>query len=389
MVRRLRKICVVTGSRAEYGLLYWLMHEINQDQDLQLQVIATGMHLSPEFGLTYQVIEQDGFAIDAKVEMLLANDTPVAVTKSLGLGTIGFADAFAYLQPDIVVVLGDRYEVLAAAQAALVARIPLAHLHGGETTEGAFDEAIRHSVTKMAQIHFVAAESYRSRVIQMGENPNLVFNVGALCIDNISRLPILSLDEFEEAIDFKLGTTNFLVTYHPVTLEVESAKVQVERLLTALDNFPDARIIFTKANADTDGHLINSMLAEYCALQPLRAKLFSSLGQFRYLNAIRHINVVIGNSSSGLLEVPFFKKPTVNIGTRQQGRLKASSVIDADIDSNAIIKAIRIALSEKFRLGLIKTVSPYGLGNASSTIKEKLKEICLDDIIRKHFFDLN
>ena len=388
MVRFLRKICVVTGTRAEYGLLYWLMKEIESDSELQLQLIVTGMHLSPEFGLTYQVIEQDGFHIDAKVEMLLSSDTSVGITKSMGLGVIGFAEALDRLRPDIMVVLGDRYEVFAATQAAMIGKVPIAHLHGGESTEGAMDEAIRHAITKMSQIHFVAAEPYKRRVLQLGENPEVVFNVGALGLDNIIKLPLLNQENFEKTIDFSLGEVNFLVTYHPVTLGEDLPEEQLQKLLAALDCFPTANIIFTKANADADGRIINKMLGTYCSLNESRAKLFSSLGQVRYLSAIQHVDVVIGNSSSGLLEVPFLQKPTVNIGNRQGGRLKASSVIDCEEDTEGIIQAIKTALSPEFGEIVHKNVSPYGMGNASVSIKETLKHIQLDHILVKKFYDL-
>lgn len=378
----------MTGTRAEYGLLYWLMKEIASDPNLQLQLIVTGMHLSPEFGLTFKIIEQDGFHIDTKVEMLLSSDTPVGIAKSIGLGVIGFAEALDRLKPDIVVILGDRYEIFAAAQAAMIGKVPMAHLHGGETTEGAIDEAIRHSITKMSHLHFVATEQYEKRVIQLGENPRFVFNVGALGLDNITRLHLLNKEEFEKSIDFRLGERNFLVTYHPVTLSQQLVQEQLRKLLAALDRFPDANIIFTKANADVDGRIINKMLESYCSLRESRAKLFTSLGQVRYLSAIQHVDVVIGNSSSGLLEVPFLQKPTVNIGNRQGGRLKASSVINCAEDTEDIVQGIKIALSPEFVAIAHKTISPYGMGNASVSIKETLKHISLKNILIKQFYDL-
>src|SRR6185369_7739587 len=255
----MRKICVVTGTRAEYGLFYWLMKEIQADTDLQLQIIVTGMHLSPEFGLTYRTIEEDSFTIDAKVEMLLSSDTPVGIAKSIGLGVIGFADALEHLRPDVMVVLGDRYEILAATQAALVASIPVAHIHGGETTEGAIDESIRHAITKMAHLHFTAAEAYRSRVIQLGEYPETVFNVGALGVENIKRLKLLDKFQLEQSIDFELSATSFLVTYHPATLGATPPHVAMQALLDALDHFPETKIVFTKPNSDTDGRFLGEM----------------------------------------------------------------------------------------------------------------------------------
>lgn len=383
-----RKICVVTGTRAEYGLLFWLMKEIKGDPDLELQLIVTGMHLSPEFGLTYKAIEEDGFIINEKVEMLLSSDTPVGIAKSIGLATIGFADALDRLQPDILVILGDRYEILAAAQAALVAKIPVAHLHGGEVTEGVIDEAIRHSVTKMSHFHFVAAEPYRQRIIQLGESPERVLNFGTPALDNIKKLNLLNRKELEESIGFRLGKLNFLVTYHPVTLSDKGSEQPVNALLKALDNFPDAKIIFTKPNSDTGGRIIINLIDDYVAKRSHRAAAYTSLGQLRYLSAIKHVDVVMGNSSSGLIEAPAFKKPTVNLGDRQLGRLKAASVIDCKEDTESIVAAIKKALSPDFQYSLSKVVSPYGNGNASYKIKEYLKNVNLDGIIQKKFFDL-
>lgn len=382
-----RKICVVTGSRAEYGLLYWLMKEIKEDPELILQIAVTGMHLSPEFGLTYQIIEQDGFEIDAKVEMLVSSDTPVGIAKSMGLGIIGFADAFSNLSPDIVVLLGDRYEIFAAAQAAMVARIPIAHIHGGETTEGAIDEAIRHSITKMAHLHFVAALPYRNRVIQLGEQPDRVYNFGAPGLDHIRRTKLLSKEVLEKQLDFTFGTTNFLVTYHPTTLQTNTAD-GVGNLLAALEHFPDVHIIFTKSNADTDGHMINQRLQAYANRHPQRMKVFASLGQLRYLSCLQYVDVVIGNSSSGIIEVPLFNKPTVNIGNRQKGRLKGETIIDCGENINDIVAAIEKALSPAFQQIVSKAVPVFGYGNASQRIKDVLKQINLENIIIKSFYDI-
>lgn len=382
-----RKICVTTGARAEYGLLYWLLKEITVDPDLELQLVVTGMHLSPEFGLTHKVIEADGFAIDAKVEMLLSSDTPVGIAKSIGLGVIGFADALERLQPDIMVLLGDRFEILAAAQAAMVARVPIAHIHGGEATEGLIDEAIRHSVTKMAQIHFCAAEAYRKRIIQMGEAPELVFNFGAPGLDAAQRITLLGRQELEQALDFKLGSPTFLVTFHPVTLSATPPALALEELFAALDRFPEARIIMTKPNADTNGREIAGMLDDYAARSGGRVAVYTSLGQLRYLSALSQVDVVIGNSSSGILEAPMFKKATVNIGDRQKGRLRASSVIDSPERGELIAQAIETALSPAFTSSLKQTVSLHGFGGASSRIKETLRSINLDGILMKRFHD--
>lgn len=383
-----RKICVVTGTRAEYGLLRWLMQEIGDDPGLKLQIVATGAHLSPDFGLTYREIEADGFTIATKVEMLLASDTPTGIAKSVGLGVIGFADALALLAPDILVLLGDRYEILAAAQAALVARIPVAHIHGGELTEGAFDDAIRHALTKMAHLHFVAAEPYRRRVIQLGEDPARVFNFGAPGLDSIRRLTLLGRAELETALGFALGAVNLLVTYHPVTLEDENPREAMAALLQALDAFPQARIIFTRPNADTHGRVINELIDRYLAAQPGRAAAFASLGQVRYLSAVCHAAAVIGNSSSGLSEAPALKTPTVNIGARQRGRLRAASVIDCAAEPAAIRAAIEKALSADFAPVVQAAVSPYGAGDASVRIKEQLKQVPLAGLAVKKFYDI-
>lgn len=384
-----RKIAVVTGSRAEYGLLYWLMQEIREDAALELQLVVTGMHLSPEFGLTYKNIENDGFIIDEKIEMLLSSDTPVGIGKSMGIAIIGFADAFARLKPDIVVLLGDRFEILAAAQAALVARLPMAHIHGGEATEGLIDEAIRHSITKMAQIHFVAAEPYRNRVIQMGEQPQYVLNVGAPGLDNINKLKLLTREQFEEEIGFSLGNQCFLVTYHPVTLDKEGPQKAFGELLGALDMFPDARIIFTRPNADTDGRGLINMVEDYGKRWPDRVYVTTSLGQLNYLSAISHVDLVLGNSSSGLIEVPSFKKPTVNIGDRQRGRLMAESVLQCEENMASIIATINKALSSDFQRIVKEVQSPFGNGNSSYRMKEFLKSIDLTGILKKKFYDLD
>lgn len=381
-----RKICIVTGTRAEYGLLYWLMKEVESDPDLQLQIIATGMHLSPEFGLTYQQIEVDGFRVDAKVEMLLSSDSPVGITKSIGLGIIGFADALDRLKPDIIVVLGDRFEILAAAQAALIAGIPIAHLHGGETTEGAFDESIRHAITKLAQWHFVAAEPYRKRVIQLGESPDRVFNMGAPGLDHLQQLDWLDRPALEKFLGLQLRFPLFLVTYHPVTLDAQSPSTTMQELLVALDSFPDATVILTYPNADTGGRILINQIDQWVAYNQHRAKTFVSLGQQRYLSLMREADVIVGNSSSGLTEAPALKKATVNIGDRQKGRLKATSVIDAPERSGDIIAALHQALSDEFQTMLPSVKSWYGSGNVSQQIKKQLKAVTLQT--QKSFFDI-
>lgn len=384
----MKKVCIVTGTRAEYGLLRWVMEGIRQSGSLELQVVATGMHLSPEFGLTYRAIEEDGFTIDRKVEMLLSSDSAVGVTKSLGLAVIGFADALAELQPDIMLVLGDRYEILAAATAALIARIPVAHLHGGELTEGACDDAIRHAVTKMAHLHFVAADEYRRRVIQLGEMPERVFNVGGLGIDNIFRLPLLERPELEESLKFHLGERSLLVTFHPTTLDRGQAGAQMAELLGALETLKNTRIVLTMPNSDTESRGLFDMVNDFVAAKPGTRKAFTSLGQLRYLSCLRWVDGVVGNSSSGLLEAPSFKKGTINIGDRQRGRLRASSVIDCAPSREEILEALERLYSADFQSVVRQTANPYGNGGASERVVEILAGIDCTLLARKSFHDL-
>lgn len=380
-----RKICVVTGSRAEYGLLYWIMKEIQAEPKFVLQLLVTGMHLSPEFGLTYKVIEEDGFFINEKVEMLLSSDTPVGTAKSIGLATIGFAESLDRLKPDLLMVLGDRFEILAAVQVALVAKIPVAHIAGGDTTEGAFDEAIRHSITKMSHLHFVTNDIAARRVRQLGENPDCIFNVGSPGIDHIKRLKILGREELERELGFRLMEKNLLITFHPATLELQPAAGQFQELLNALDIIGhEVGMIFTKPNADNEGRAIINMIDSYVADRP-NTKSYTSLGQRLYLNTIAHMDAVVGNSSSGLYEVPSFKKPTVNIGERQKGRLRASSVIDCGPLAGAIAQAIRDA----FEMDCSGTVNPYGDGNASGRVVSILRGIRdWSSLLKKHFFEV-
>jgi len=383
----MRKICIVTGTRAEYGLLRWVMQGIKDDPELTLQIIATGMHLSPEFGLTYKAIEQDGFKIDRKVEMLTSSDTSVGIAKSMGLGMVGFADALHQLQPDLIVVLGDRFEIFAAVSAALVARIPVAHLHGGETTEGAFDEAFRHSITKMSHLHFVAAEPYRQRVIQLGEQPDSVFLVGGLGIDNIKRLQLLDRAALEASLDFKLGPKNLLITFHPVTLETDTAASQVEELLAALAELKDTQLIFTLPNADTDGRALIKRVQEFVG-QHHNARAYGSLGQLRYLSCIAQVDGVVGNSSSGLAEVPSFKKGTINIGDRQRGRLQAESIINCEPRHDSIAAAVEKLYSTRFQASLCQATNPYGEGGASEKVVSTLKCYSIANIVKKTFYNL-
>lgn len=381
-----RKICVVTGSRAEYGLLRWVMEEIRATPGLELQLVATGMHLSPEFGLTYREIEADGFHIDHKIEMLTSSDTPVGITKSIGLGVIAFGETFAQLQPDIVLVLGDRFEIFAAALSAMVAALPIAHLHGGETTEGAFDEAIRHSITKMSHLHFVAAEAYRRRVIQLGEAPERVFLSGGLGVDAIQKVKLLDRKALEATLDFKFGKRNLLVTYHPETLDAGAAESQMKELLKVLDELADTQLIFTLPNADTGGRALIRLVEEFTATRP-HSKAFPSLGQLRYLSCLAQVDAVVGNSSSGLAEVPSFNKGTINIGDRQRGRLKAASVIDCDPERNSILQAIQTLYSSEFQAALSQVTNPYGDGGASKKIVNVLTHHDLENIVKKTFYD--
>lgn len=381
------KICIVTGTRAEYGLLYWLMKELKNDEFFELQVIATGMHLSPEFGLTYKEIEKD-FVINKKVEMLLSSDTPIGISKSMGLAQISFAEAYEDLKPDLVLILGDRYEIFAAASAAMVAQIPIAHLHGGESTQGVIDEAIRHSLTKMSHLHFTASTEYRNRVIQLGEDPKRVFNVGGLGIDNIKKLPLFNKTEFEKSINFKLAKKNILVTFHPVTLEGNSAEKQFKELLNSFDKLKKTNIIFTKANSDTNGRIINKMIDNY-VLKNKNTISFTSLGQLRYLSALKFVDIVIGNSSSGILEAPSFKIATINIGDRQKGRIKAKSVIDCNSTKKEILNSIKKAYSKDFKKDLKTIKNPYDIGKTTNKIIDIIKKIDLNNVLKKTFYDIN
>jgi GDP/UDP-N,N'-diacetylbacillosamine 2-epimerase (hydrolysing) len=384
----MRNICVITGTRAEYGLLYWTIKLLSDDPLINLQICVTGMHLSPEFGLTYKQIQEDGFEISAKIETLLSSDSSIGISKSIGLGVIGFAEAFDKLKPDIILILGDRFEIFAAAAAAMISRIPIAHCHGGEATEGLIDESIRHSITKMSHLHFTSTDEYRNRVIQLGEAPNRVFNVGALGIENINKLKLLKFKEFEQSINFKLGKVNFLVTFHPVTLEHSSAEIQFRALLNVLGRFKGIHIIFTKPNADNNGRIIINMIDEFVYNNTETSISFISLGQLRYLSAIKHVDLVIGNSSSGLLEVPSFKKATINIGDRQRGRIKALSVIDCEADEQSILNAIEKALATEFQKQLITLENPYGKNNSSEMIVDLLKSTPLNNILKKEFHNI-
>ncbi len=378
----MRKIAVFTGTRAEYGLLYWLLKDLQEDPEIELQLLVSAMHLSPEFGMTYQQIETDGFTITEKVEMLLSSDSAVGTAKSIGLGVLGFADALERMKPDVLVVLGDRFEALAVAQAAMILRIPIAHIHGGEITEGAYDDAIRHAITKLSLLHFTSTEAHRNRVIQLGEHPSRVFNVGAVGLDHLQRSKMFSLAELSASLNFKLEQPYFLVTYHPVTLASEPAKASFENLLKALDAFPQHQIILTYPNADDGGREIIPLLEAYAKQQPSRVLAIPSLGQKRYLSAVKHAAAVVGNSSSGIIEVPSFKVPTVNIGERQRGRLAAESVFSCSSNTAAIIETLQLGLKSN----LTQVVNPYGKGKASEAILKQLKVADLSVV--KTFYDL-
>lgn len=385
----MKKVCVVTGTRAEYGLLKPVIDKVYKSDILELQLVVTGMHLSMEFGLTYKEIEEDGYPIFSKVEMLLGSDTPVGITKSMGVAMIGFADCFEVNKPDMVVILGDRYEMLAAAAAAMIARIPIAHIHGGELTEGIIDEAIRHSITKMSHLHFTAVEEYRKRVIQLGESPSTVYNVGALGVENAKKVALLSKEKLENLLGFQFRTPMIMVTYHPVTLEKTFAEKQFRQILDVINNHKEISVIFTKANADTDGRIINQMIDKYVEMNKDRCRGYVSLGQKKYLSALQFCDAVIGNSSSGIVEVPSFKIPTVNIGDRQKGRVRAESVIDCENDVEKIEAALMKALSSEFRNKISGAKNPYEGERTSEKIVEIISKKVYEGIdIRKKFYDI-
>lgn len=382
------KICIATGTRAEYGLLKPLIEKISADNDFTLQLLVTGAHLSPEFGLTYRQIEADGYVIDAKVEMLLSSDTAEGITKSMGLGMIGYADALKRLAPDLLVILGDRYEMLSIASTALIYRIPIAHIHGGELTEGAYDDAIRHAITKMSALHFTSTEAYRQRVIQLGEQPERVFNVGAIGLDNFLSLQLLSKRELEEDLHITFNRFNYLVGFHPETLSDQSVEEQFDALLQAIDEQTNSFFIFTKANADTNGRIINQMMERYVQENPDRAVLFTSLGSLRYLSLMKVATAVVGNSSSGILEAPSIPTATINIGDRQKGRIQANSILNCEAKLQEIEGCIDKVKSKEFRHIVVKSINPYGNGNTSQQIMNVLKSLHLRDLSLKSFYDI-
>ena len=381
----MKKICVITGTRAEYGLLYWLIKGLDEESTVQLQLIVTGMHLSPEFGLTWEKIEEDGFSITRKIEILLSSDSAVGISKSMGLAQISFAEAYEQLKPDIVIILGDRTEALVAANAALIANIPIAHIGGGEVTEGAYDDSIRHCITKMSHIHFTSTDIYRKRVIQLGENPKTVYNLGAIGLDNIKKLNLLARDSFEKSIKKKLLKRNLLITYHPVTLEKTSVSIQFQELLEALDELKNTLLIFTKPNSDENGRTIIQHIEEYVSSNQEKSIAFASLGQLRYLSAIPYMDAVVGNSSSGIYEAPIFNTPTINIGDRQKGRIMGPSIFNCRSIKKEIIKSLDLAFQYD------KTAHwdhPYGQGNTSEQILDVIKQFKLQSI-KKTFYNIS
>jgi GDP/UDP-N,N'-diacetylbacillosamine 2-epimerase (hydrolysing) len=383
-----RKICVVTGTRADYGLLYWILKDIQNSPELELQLVVTGMHLSPDFGNTYKEIEKDGFVIDRKVDLQLDSDSAEGVVSSMGIGMPGFANAFNELQPDILLVLGDRFEIFAATTTAMVQQIPVAHIHGGESSEGVFDEQIRHSITKMSHIHFTASEVYKNRVLQLGEQPDCVFNFGAVGVDNIHRYELLTKEHLEKEINFKFASKNILVAFHPVTLEENTFQEQFSALLSVLDNLQDTNIAFTKSNADPGGQLINTMIDEFIQNHKDTSIAFHSMGQLNYLSALQFVDAVVGNSSSGIIEAPSFKIGTINIGDRQRGRIRAKSVIDCNPTIESIGEAIDRLYSTSFQAELENVQSPFGKGGTASRIVDKISTFPLSGILKKSFNDL-
>ena len=382
-----KKICVITGTRAEYGLMSRLMQIIKEDHNFQLQIIATNMHLSVEYGETYKEIEADGFVINKKVPILSAADTINATVKSVGKGLIGFADAYEELRPDMILVLGDRYEILAAVSAALFYKIPVIHLYGGEITEGAYDDAIRHAVTKMSHLHFTSTEEYRQRVIQMGEDPETVFYVGALGCDNIRQIPLMNKEEVEKSLNFILDRNTILVTYHPVTLENNSSEAQFKELLSAIDQFSNIRLIFTMPNSDTYNKIIIKLIKDYTSINPNKAIYFKSLGTKRYLSVLQFIGAVVGNSSSGIIEVPSFHIPTLNIGDRQKGRIAAESVLHCLPKKGDILEKLKIITKPNYIDMLKEVVNPYAKLNTAQEIVEIIKNKT-NITAKKCFFNL-
>lgn len=385
----MKRICIVTATRAEYGLLKNIILKLKKNSDFEVNIVATGMHLSPEFGFTYKEIEKDGLEIDEKIEILLSSDTPVSISKSMGLALISFAEYFSRKRPDIVIILGDRFEMLSVCCAAMNERIPIAHLYGGETTEGAVDESIRHSISKMSYLHFTANEEYGKRVIQLGENPERVFNVGAMGVENILNTKLLTREELEDSINYKLDRKYAIITFHSVTLEKKTSKKQFENILKVCDKYNDMKYIFTKANCDEGGRIINSMIDDYVSKNN-NAVAFESLGMVRYLSAVKYAAMVIGNSSSGIVEVPVFNVPTINIGDRQKGRLQGDTVINCKPNFADISDAIEKARSDEFKDKIKNSKNIFGDGNTSDKIVRIISEFLRNEKVhlKKKFYDL-
>lgn len=387
MVAKKRKICIVTGSRAEYGLLKSVIELVDKSIDLELQLVVTGMHLSSEFGFTINEILNDNFHINKKLETLISSDTPVGVSKSIGLGVIGFAETLEELKPNLIVILGDRYEILSIAICALIAKIPIAHISGGEITEGAIDESIRHSITKMSSIHFVAAEEYKRRVIQLGEDKNKVFNVGGLGADIVKQSDLFTKEYLEDFLNFKFKSKNILITFHPETLDLNHTECQIDNLLFSLGNFDNIGFIFTMPNADNRSKTIDSKIQRFC-FENKNSTYIKSLGQKKYYSCLNIVDGVVGNSSSGICEAPSFKIGTVNIGDRQKGRVRCESIIDVDNEQKEITNAIKTIISEEFKSKIKGVINPYQINNTSENIVRIIKEINLEGITKKKFFDL-
>lgn len=382
-----KRACVVTATRAEYGLLRPLMQEFKNSSDYQLQLVVSGTHLSPEFGLTWQAIEADGFVIDEQVDMLLSGDSASAAAKSLGLMCIGLADAFRRLNPDFIVILGDRYETIGVVSTAMLFNIPVVHLHGGEITKGAVDDAYRHAITKLSHLHFTSTEEYRQRVIQMGENPDHVFNTGAIGVDNIRILPLLSRDELAKSLNINLMKNYFIVTYHPATAVESDAVAEIDALMRALLSVEGTQAVLTLSNADVGGRGINQHIQQWVARHPDRLHAFASLGQLRYLSAIRHSLGVIGNSSSGIVEAPSLKVGTLNIGARQEGRIQAKSVLNCEADEASIRQGLQTLASAPFQASLSSMQNPYGDGHSVGRMMKALQGVDFKRLIKKDFFD--
>ncbi len=389
-MKKMKKIGVFTGARAEYWLLKPLMEEINRDEELELVLIVSSMHLSPEFGLTYRQIEKDGFEIKEKIETLLSSDSATGVGKAVGLGLIGYAQALERLAPDVMVLLGDRYETLAMTIACVLHNVPVSHIHGGELSFGAWDDAFRHAITKMSLLHFTCADEYEKRVIQMGEHPDHVFNVGSLGVEAAVRTPLLTRHEFFQMAGFDPEDRFLIVTFHPVTREDEYGGSGFAELVRALacERFKKFRIIFTKANSDAGGRLINDLIDQYVQACPEQATAFDAMGQINYLSAMKYACAMAGNSSSGILEAPCFCLPVVNIGSRQDGRIRPANIIDCSCDSKSIVKCLEKALDPEFRKSLENMENPFHKPGTAAAIKNIIKEYDFDGRITKIFFDL-